>query len=190
MTWAGWALLSALFAGATALLAKLGIAGVPSNLAMAIRTSVILVLAWGLVLLRGEGGSISSLTSRTWLFLVLSAIATGASWLCYFQALALGPVSRVAPIDKLSFVVAVVLGVLVLKEHVSWQAALGCVLIVAGVLLTLIPPASPAGGSAPPAPVLSGSAGTGEPANTSSEPPITGGQGGSAGGKKLSGEAR
>jgi bacterial/archaeal transporter family protein len=139
MTWAGWALLSAFFAGATALLAKLGIAGVPSNLAMAIRTSVVLILAWGLVFLRREGSPIPALPSRTWAFLVLSGVATGASWLCYFQALALGPVSRVAPIDKLSFVIAVALGVLILKERVSWQATLGCVLIVAGVLLTLVP---------------------------------------------------
>ncbi len=139
MSWAGWASLSALFAGATAILVKLGIQSVPSNLAMAIRTSVVVILAWGLVFLRKESVPLASLSPRTWTFLVLSGLATGASWLCYFQALSLGPISRVAPIDKLSFVIAMALGVLILKERVSWQVALGGAFIVGGVLLTLWP---------------------------------------------------
>ena len=137
MNWSVWALLSALFAGLTAVLAKVGIVGVNSNLATAIRTSVVLALAWGIVLGRGEATGIRDLTGKTWLFLVLSAVGTGASWLCYFKALSLGPVSRVAPIDKLSFVLAAVLGVVFLKEKLTLPLAGGIALIVAGVLLTL-----------------------------------------------------
>lgn len=142
MSWAGWALLSACFAALTAILAKVGIQGIPSNLAMAIRTTVVLVAAWGLVLARGEARELSSLPQRTLLFLVLSGLATGASWLCYFQALALGPVSKVAPIDKLSFVLAAVLAVIFLREKLTWQLGVGCLLIVAGVLVTLYSPAT------------------------------------------------
>jgi transporter family protein len=137
MTWAVYALLSALFAGLTAVLAKAGIQGVNSNLATAIRTVVIVVFAWGIVLARSEAGGLRQLTSTNWLFLVLSGFATGASWLCYFKALSLGPVSRVAPIDKLSFVIAVVLGLILFREKVTWQLGAGVALIVAGVLLTL-----------------------------------------------------
>ena len=137
MNWAGYALLSALFAGATAVLAKVGVQGVPSNLATAVRTLVVLVFAWGIVLLRGEGRALGELTARNWAFLVLSGLATGLSWLCYFRALQDGPVSRVAPIDKLSFVIAVVLGIVLFREKVSWHLAAGVVLITAGVLLTL-----------------------------------------------------
>lgn len=136
-TWAIFALLSALFAGLTAVLAKIGIQGVNSNLATAIRTVVILVFAWGIVLARGDAVGIRELTPKSWLFLALSGVATGASWLCYFRALSLGPVSHVAPIDKLSFVIAVVLGILLFRERVSWQLGAGVALIVAGVLLTL-----------------------------------------------------
>lgn len=137
MNWGLWALLSAGFAGLTAVLAKVGISGVNSNLAMAIRTSVVLVLAWGIVLARGETAGIRELSGKTWLFLGLSALGTGASWLCYFRAIAMGPVSRVAPIDKLSFVLAAVLGVVFLKEKLTLPLAGGIALIVAGVLLTL-----------------------------------------------------
>ncbi|WP_309714324.1 EamA family transporter [Armatimonas sp.] len=138
MTWAGWALFSACFAGMTAVLAKIGIQGIPSNLAMAIRTTVVLVAAWGLVLIRGEAKDLTAIPSRTLLFLVLSGFATGASWLCYFKALELGPVSKVAPIDKLSFVIATALALIFLRgEKLTWPLGLGCVLIVAGVLLTL-----------------------------------------------------
>ena len=137
MSWAGWAFLSACFAALTAILAKIGIQGIPANLAMAIRTTVVLVAAWGLVFARGEAKDITALPQKTWIFLVLSGLATGASWLCYFRALALGPVSKVAPIDKLSFVLAAVLAVIFLREKLTWPLGLGCVLIVAGVLLTL-----------------------------------------------------
>ena len=137
MGWAGWALLSACFAALTAILAKIGIQGIPSNLAMAIRTTVVLVAAWGLVLARGEAKDLAALPQKTLLFLVLSGLATGASWMCYFKALALGPVSKVAPIDKLSFVLAAILAVVFLREKLTWPLGVGCLLIVAGVLLTL-----------------------------------------------------
>jgi transporter family protein len=137
MNWAGYALLSALFAGATAVLAKAGVQGVPSNLATALRTVVVLIFAWGIVLARGEGRGMSALTTANWVFLGLSGIATGASWLCYFRALQLGPVSRVAPIDKLSFVIAVALGAILFHEKITWQLGAGAALIAAGVLLTL-----------------------------------------------------
>ena len=139
--WAGYALLSAVFAGATAILAKMGIQGVPTNLVVAIRTSVALVFALVLVVLSHDGQHLSRLTRTNWIFLVLSGLATGLSWLCYFSAIRLGPVSRVAPIDKLSFVIAVVLGVLLFHEKLTWSLVAGALLIVAGVLLTLGIPA-------------------------------------------------
>jgi transporter family protein len=104
MNWLFWSLLSAGFAAATAILAKIGVTGVDSNLATAIRTSVILVFTWAIAIATSRPGSVAQLSSRTWLFLVLSGFATGLSWLCYFRALQLGPASRVAPIDKLSVV--------------------------------------------------------------------------------------
>src|SRR4051812_14682938 len=124
MNWLHWALLSALFAGLTAVLAKVGVRDVDSNLATAIRTTVILVFAWS-VALAGAPQRLAAVTSRSWLFLVLSGLATGASWLCYFRALQLGEVARVAPIDKLSVVVAMVLAVVFLGEHVTWQHWVG-----------------------------------------------------------------
>jgi transporter family protein len=136
MDYRGWALLSALFAGLTAILAKKGVEGVPSNLALAARVAVVLVFAFGIAIATKQA-NVSQLTARNWKFLALSGIATGASWLCYFRALQLGPVSRVAPIDKLSFVIAMVLGFVVLREKVTWNLGLGAVVIVAGVLLTL-----------------------------------------------------
>ncbi|HEY3332109.1 MAG TPA: EamA family transporter [Capsulimonadaceae bacterium] len=137
MSWVGFALLSALFAGMTALLAKIGVENVPSSLATLIRTVVILIFTVGIVLARGEAHHIRDLSSRTWLFLVLSGIATGLSWLCYFAALKSGPISHVAPIDKLSFVIAVTLGIVFLGEKLSAVATGGVALIVAGVALTL-----------------------------------------------------
>ena len=136
-TWVIFALLSALFAGMTAILAKFGIQGVNSNLATAIRTVVIVLFAWGIVLARGELQGIKELTGRNWLFLILSGFATGASWICYFRALSLGPVSKVAPIDKLSFVIAVVFGLILFHEKVTWQLGVGVALIIVGVLFTL-----------------------------------------------------
>ncbi len=131
-----WALFSALFAGATAVLAKKGVENVPSNLALAIRVVVILLFAWGIVFANREA-KLDGIGTKTWTYLVLSGLATGASWLCYFQALKNGPVSKVAPIDKLSFVVAVALGVLFLGEKPTPKLLLGCGIIVAGVLVTL-----------------------------------------------------
>ena len=131
-----WALLSAVFAGLTAILAKKGVEGVPSNLAVAIRVGVVLIFATVIAVVTRQT-KMSGLSSKTWLFLILSGIATGASWLCYFRALQLGPVSKVAPIDKLSFVLAMALGILVLGEKPSANLLIGAGLIVTGVLFTL-----------------------------------------------------
>lgn len=137
MTWWMFALASALAAAATAILAKIGVERVPSNLATAIRTIVILLFAWGIVVARGEQRAIPAISNRSWLFLALSGVATGLSWLAYFRALQLAPASKVAPIDKLSLAFTIALAVFVLHETVSWKTALGAVLIVAGALLTL-----------------------------------------------------
>lgn len=131
-----WALLSALFAGMTAVLSKKGLEEVPANLALAVRVTFILVITWAIAIFAKET-KVAELTSRQLVLLGLSAVATGASWLCYFRALQGGPVSAVAPIDKLSFVVAIVLGVVILREKISWPTIAGSVLIVAGVLVTL-----------------------------------------------------
>ena len=131
-----WAILSALFAGITAILAKKGVDGVPANTALFVR--VAFVLAFSLALALGaKEANLSALTKENWLFLGLSAVATWLSWLCYFRALQIGEVSQVAPIDKLSFVIAMVLGILILKEKFEPKTIFGAVLIVAGVLLTL-----------------------------------------------------
>ncbi len=131
-----WALFSALFAGITAILAKKGVEHVPPNLAVAIRVVVVVVFACAIAVFTKQT-KLAEVDSRAWMFLILSGIATGLSWLCYFRALAAGPVSQVAPIDKLSFVIAMVLGVILLKEKVSWNVVGGATLIVSGVLLTL-----------------------------------------------------
>jgi len=133
--WIPYALLSALFAALTAIFAKIGIKGVDSDLATAIRTVVILLLAWGIALARGATAGLPALTGRTWLFLVLSGVATGASWLCYFRALKLGPVSKVAPVDKLSVALSLVLAVVFLGETISVRGALGAGLILAGTVV-------------------------------------------------------
>src|SRR5579872_3561410 len=135
MTWIGWAILSAVFAAATALLAKVGVAHVDSNLATAVRTSVVVVFAWGIALALGKHGEIRLLDRRTLLFLTLSGLATGLSWLCYFRALQLGPASRVAPVDKLSVVFAILLAALVLHEKLTWQHWLGGSLILLGAII-------------------------------------------------------
>jgi len=136
MDYRGWALLSAFFAGATAILAKKGVEDVSSNLALAIRVLVVVIAAWAIVLYQRDV-NIAKIPPRTLLYLGLSGLATGASWLCYFRALKGGPVSKVAPIDKLSFVIAVALGLVLLKEKVSNNTLIGCGLIVAGVAVTL-----------------------------------------------------
>jgi bacterial/archaeal transporter family protein len=139
LNWIGWALLSALFAAATALLAKVGVEHVESNLATALRTTVVVVFAWGIVLALGRHGEIRALVSpldrRTLLFLALSGIATGLSWLCYFRALQLGPASRVAPLDKLSVPLVMVFAWLLLGEKLNGSALLGGALITAGAMV-------------------------------------------------------
>ena len=143
MSWIGWALLSAAFAAATALLAKVGVAHVDSNLAMALPTSVVLVFAWGLVFALGSPGKggfdeIRLLDRRTCLFLALSGLATGLSWICYFRALQLGPASRVAPLDKLSVPLVMVLAWLLLGEKLTAPAVAGGLLITAGAMVMVL----------------------------------------------------
>lgn len=135
MTWLAWSLLSAVFAGATAILAKIGVAGIDSNLATAIRTSVILIFTWAIAFATRKPGWLEPATSRTWLFLVLSGLATGLSWLCYFRALQLGPASRVAPIDKLSVAFVIGLAALFLGERLTAAKLLGGSLIVGGAIV-------------------------------------------------------
>ena len=137
MTWWSYAFISALAASATAILAKIGIKGVPSNLATALRTAVVLVFAWVLVFATREQRALGTLERRSVLFLVLSGIGTGVSWLAYFKALQMAPASRVAPIDKLSLALTIVLAAVVLGESISWRVGLGAALMVAGALLTL-----------------------------------------------------
>jgi transporter family protein len=138
MNWFWWALASAFFAGITAILAKIGVTGVDSNLATAVRTTVILVFAWGVFFATAPVRGLFQLTGRNWVFLVLSGFATGLSWICYFRALQLGEASRVAPVDKLSVVFAIVFAALILREHLGWQQCLGGGLIVAGALVLTV----------------------------------------------------
>src|SRR5438105_13939595 len=134
MNWLYWALLSALFAGLTAVLAKVGVREIDSNLATAIRTVVILVFAWSITLAT-QTPALHEVSPRTWLFLVLSGVATGLSWLCYFRALQLGDASKVAPVDTLSVVVAMALAALFLGEQLTWRHYLGGALIVCGTVI-------------------------------------------------------
>jgi transporter family protein len=137
LSWTFYAALSALFAGLTGVLAKVAVSQVPSNLATLVRTIVVVVFATGIVAASGEFDHLSSISGRGWLALALSGVATGLSWLFYFAALKIGPISGVAPIDKLSFVIAMGLGFVVLKETIRPLTLVGAALIVAGVLLTL-----------------------------------------------------
>jgi len=136
--WFIWALLSALFAALTAILAKVGVADLNPNLATAIRTTVILVITWALAFATSGKADWSALTQRAWIFLVASGVMTGLSWLCYFRALKLGDVSKVAPVDKLSVAIAIILAVIFLGERVKAQEAIGAVLIVLGVLVMVV----------------------------------------------------
>ncbi len=136
--WVVYALLSALFAALTSILAKIGINGVDSNLATAIRTVVVLIMAWGLVFMTGVQKQISNIGARSWLFLVLSGIATGLSWLFYYRALQMGDASRVVPIDKSSVVISMVLAFVVLKEQLTWQSIVGGLLITAGTFVLIL----------------------------------------------------
>jgi transporter family protein len=135
MNWFTWSLLSALFAALTAICAKIGVEGIESNLATAIRTSVILVIGWGLAFATTDLGAISTMSKKTWLFLVLSGLATGLSWACYFRALQMGEASRVAPIDKLSVVFAILLAGIFLHERLTWHHGIGGTLILAGAIV-------------------------------------------------------
>lgn len=137
MSWLIYALISAVSAAATAVLAKRGVEGIPSTLATALRTIVVLIFAWSMVFQAGEGRALSSLSRRSLIYLALSGLATGVSWLAYFRALQLGPASRVAPIDKLSLPLTVLLAALLLGETVSWKVWVGALLMTAGALLTI-----------------------------------------------------
>ena len=136
--WLVFALLSAVFAALTSILAKVGMEGINSNLATAIRTGVVLMMAWGIVWVSGTVGGISAISTRGWGFLILSGLATGASWLCYYRALQIGEASRVVPVDKFSVVITMVLAFLFLHETVDWKTIVGGVLITAGTLVMVL----------------------------------------------------
>ena len=136
--WFLLALGSAVFAALTSILAKVGIDGVNSNLATAIRTAVVLVMAWGMVFITDAQGGISSISRKSWIFLILSGLATGASWLCYYRALQIGDASKVVPFDKLSVVITLVLAFTFLHEKFTWKSAVGAVLITLGTLVMVL----------------------------------------------------
>ena len=136
--WFVFALLSAVFAALTSILAKVGITGISSNLATAVRTVVVLVMAWGIVLVTGRVGELSHLSGRSWLFLCLSGAATGLSWLCYYRALQLGDASKVVPVDKFSVVISLVLAFVILHEKVDLKTVLGGLLITAGTFVMIL----------------------------------------------------
>ena len=133
--WLILALLSAFFAAVTSILSKIGIDGVNSNLATAIRTVVVVIMAWGMVFLTNTQGGISDISKKSWIFLILSGLATGISWLCYYKALQLGEASKVVPIDKLSVVITLILAFVFLHENFTFKSLVGCILIAAGTLL-------------------------------------------------------
>ena len=136
--WMWLAIGSAVFAALTSILAKIGIEGVGSNLATAIRTMVVVVMAWGMVFITHQQSGIKEISQKSWIFLILSGLATGASWLCYYKALQMGDASKVVPIDKLSVVITLVLAFVFLHEDFTAKSAIGCVLIGAGTLLMVI----------------------------------------------------
>lgn len=136
--WFVFALLSAVFAALTSILAKVGIEGVNSNLATAIRTVVVLVMAWGMVFMTNTQGGLTDISRKSWLFLILSGLATGASWLCYYRALQIGEASKVVSIDKLSVVITLVLAFVFLHERFTPKSLIGCLLIGAGTLLMVL----------------------------------------------------
>lgn len=136
--WFVFAILSAVFAALTSILAKIGIEGVNSNLATALRTIVVLAMAWGMVFLTHAQSGITQISKKSWLFLILSGLATGASWLCYYRALQVGEASKVVPVDKLSVVIALVLAFVFLHESFTMKSAVGAVLITAGTLAMVL----------------------------------------------------
>lgn len=136
--WFWFALGSAIFAALTSILAKVGIEGVNSNLATAIRTVVVVLMAWGMVFITNSQGGIAAISKKSWIFLILSGLATGASWLCYYKALQVGEASKVVPIDKLSVVITLVLAFVFLHEKFTPKSVIGCLLIGAGTLLMVL----------------------------------------------------
>lgn len=136
--WFTFAILSAIFAALTSILAKVGINGVNSNLATAIRTAVVLIMAWGMVFLTNAQGGIGDISKKSWIFLILSGVATGASWLCYYKALQIGDVSKVVPIDKLSVVITLILAFVFLHEKFTPKSLIGCILISIGTLVMVL----------------------------------------------------
>lgn len=136
--WALFAVLSAVFAALTSILAKIGIENVNSNLATAVRTTVVLIMAWGIVFITNQQNGISEISRKSWIFLILSGLATGASWLCYYRALQIGEASKVVPIDKLSTVLTLILAFLILHERFTPKSAIGMLLITAGTLAMVL----------------------------------------------------
>ena len=136
--WVIFAVLSAVFAALTSILAKIGIEGVNSTLATALRTVVVLVMSWGMVFLNNAQGGISLISRKSWIFLILSGLATGASWLCYYYALRQGEVSKVAPIDKMSVVITLILAFVFLHEQFTLRSLIGCLLLTAGTLVMVL----------------------------------------------------
>ena len=136
--WTIFAILSAIFAALTSILAKIGIEGVNSNLATAVRTIVVLLMAWFMVFITGNQNGIVDISKKSWIFLILSGLATGASWLCYYKALQLGEASKVVPIDKLSIVITIVLAFIFLGEQITLKTLIGCCLIVAGTFVMIL----------------------------------------------------
>ncbi len=136
--WFIFALLSAIFAALTSILAKIGIEGVNSNLATALRTVVVVIMAWGMVFLTNTQGGITDISKKSWIFLILSGLATGASWLCYYKALQIGQASKVVPVDKLSVVFTLILAFIFLHETFTIKSFIGCVLIGIGTLFMVI----------------------------------------------------
>ncbi|MBQ0014320.1 MAG: EamA family transporter [Oscillospiraceae bacterium] len=138
MTWFIFALLSAVFAALTSILAKVGIEGVDSNLATAIRTVVVVAMAWGMVFITNAQSGMTDISKKSWLFLILSGLATGASWLCYYKALQMGDASKVVPIDKLSVVITLILAFVFLHEEFTAKSLIGCILIGVGTLIMVV----------------------------------------------------
>ena len=136
--WRLFAVFSALFAALTAIFAKMGMKGIDSDLATAIRTIIILALAWGIVLVKGSAAGIGSLSRQNWIFLVLSGLATGGSWIFYFKAMQIGKVSQVAPVDKSSLALTLILSAVILGETITWKIALGAGLILTGTLVIIL----------------------------------------------------
>ena len=136
--WFVFAILSAIFATLTSILAKIGIEGVNSNLATAVRTIVVVLMAWFMVFITGNQNGIVDISKKSWIFLILSGLATGASWLCYYKALQLGEASKVVPIDKLSIVITIILAFIFLGEQITLKTLIGCCLIVTGTFIMIL----------------------------------------------------